>query len=189
MRAGVLGIAVLGGLAYLILSRTASANSADIGNPFYFSLGKTVSGQAQTLSQAGLQAIKSREGFSPVRYPDPPGQNRLFSIWYGHQIKPGDDLSLMTPDQTLLDDTQAAADAVNENVSADLTQAQFDALVSFVYNVGIPAFKHGTVPQKLNDGDFKAATDTMLRYIHDQGGAVDPVLANRRASEVAQFYA
>ena len=189
MRAGIVGFALLGGFAWLILSRIASANSEDVGNPLYFSLGKTMTGNAQTLSQDGLQRLMAREGFSATPYPDPPGQNKLFSIWYGHQIKPGDDLSLMTPEDTLRADTQIAADAVNANVSATLTQNQFDALVSFVYNVGVSAFKHGTVPQKLNAGDFKAATDTMLRYVHDSTGAVNQSLAARRATEVAQFYA
>lgn len=181
-------IILLIGLAgwFLFLRKSAASvatGGADVGNPLYFSLGKTMSDGTQTISQMGVDAIKRREGFSPAPYADPPGQTNTYSIWYGHQIKPGDDLPNMNPEQTLRDDLAWAEDAVNSNVSATLTQNQFDALVSFVYNVGKGAFTSGTVPQKLNDGDFAAAIETMMRYNSHHLKAVD----DRRNDEIAQF--
>jgi lysozyme len=91
-------------------------------------------------------------------------------------------------EQLLAADVQDAEDAVNSNVSATLTQTQFDALVSFVYNVGAGAFSRGSVPEKLNAGNFDAALATMRLY-YKSNGVISASLVARRADEIGQFLA
>jgi lysozyme len=179
------------GYAWYKKQEASDASSGlDTGSWFYFSTGKNFSGMAQTLSDNGLNAIKQREGFSSARYEDPQGSGK-YSIGYGHQIKANeilDNISENVASQLLYQDTASAVDTVNSNISADLTQPQFDALVSFVFNVGAGAFIGGSVPEKINSGDLAGATNTMKLYIH-AGGITAPALVARRAQEVRQFYA
>ena len=180
--------------AYFLFARKAGAvyadsGGADVGNPFYFSLGKIMQ-PAQHLSQAGLERLKTRERFSATPYNDPPGSDK-WSIGYGHQIKPGESFTVIseaTGELILESDVITAENAINNNVSATLTQNQFDALVSFVFNIGVGAFLHGSVPEKLNNGQFDAAVATMKLY-KNSNGEESPILVARRKSEAAQFLA
>lgn len=67
-------------------------------------------------------------------------------------------------------------------VRVKLTQGQFDALVSFAYNVGSRALSTSTLLKKLNAGDIKGAADEFLRW-NKSGGKVMPGLNNRRKAE------
>jgi len=186
-------LALVGYIGYSYYKQSAAnsaTDGADTGSLFYFSTGKTFMGQAQTLSANGLERLKQRESFSSTRYEDPKGSGK-YSIGFGHQIKAGeslDNISIDVGSQLLALDVASAEDTVNSNISADISQNAFDALVSFVYNVGKTAFEGGTVPEKINNGDMTGATQTMLLY-KKAGGNVSVALIARRTSEVAQFYA
>nr|DAX65960.1 MAG TPA: Lysozyme [Caudoviricetes sp.] len=82
-----------------------------------------------------------------------------------------------------LDNDRAEA-AVAESVKVDLADHQFDTLVSFVFNVGIAAFKHSTLLRRLNAGDYKAVAEQLGRWIYAAG---KPVLRSRRDDEIAQW--
>lgn len=132
--------------------------------------------------------IEQFEGFSAVPYNDPPGSNK-YSIGYGHQIQPGESFTSIDRVEAaalLVSDTETARDAVDGLITAPLNSAQYAALVSFVYNVGSGAFANGTVPEKINSGDFQAAANTMRRYIN-AGGRVNAGLVARRDIEAASF--
>ena len=73
--------------------------------------------------------------------------------------------------------------AVNDSVEPDLTQNQFDALVSFTFNVGEGAFKQSTLLKRLNARDF-ADVPAQLRRWNRSGGKVVQGLINRRENEV-----
>ena len=78
--------------------------------------------------------------------------------------------------------------AVNDYVKVPLCQAQFDALVLLVFNIGAPNFKSSTVVRKLNEGDYKAAADAFSLF--NKSGTpltFDPGLATRRATEATLF--
>jgi lysozyme len=143
----------------------------------------------KTLSSAGLAMLTGLEGFSAMPYNDPPGSTK-WSVGYGHQIQPGEDFSAgVTADQAsslLAADTAHAQSVVSNAITAPLDQSQFDALTSFVYNIGSGAFLRGTIPAKINAGDLSAAADTIRQYIH-AGGAVSPALIARRQLEAAAF--
>ena len=159
----------------------------------YTTTGQTI---VQTISDAGLNLIAQFEGFSATADNDPPGSDK-FSIGFGHQIQPGED-NLMTDTitvdqakQMLADDTAKAQAAVASAITAPLTSSQFDALTSFVYNVGAGAFNSGTVPAKINSGDMSGAAATIMQYnkVRDPSGVLvaNASLTKRRAAEAAAF--
>lgn len=109
--------------------------------------------------------IKEFEGLRLHVYSDPAG---LPTIGYGHLLRPGeafpDGISNEQAEQLLMRDVQWAEDAVNKHVSVQLSQYQFDALVSFTFNVGGNAFAGSTLLKLLNSGDYAGAADQLLRW-------------------------
>ena len=77
---------------------------------------------------------------------------------------------------------------INQVVKTTLNQNQFDALVSFVYNIGIGEFKTSTILKLLNVGDFKSAADEFPKW-NKSGGKVLNGLVSRRKSEQGLFLA
>ena len=149
----------------------------------------------QTITTAGVNMIAQFEGFSEKAYNDPPGSDK-FSIGFGHQIQPGE--PYMTQSITveqgralLAQDTANAQSAVRSAITVPLTPSQFDALTSFVYNVGAGAFKSGTVPAKINSGDLAGAAATMRQYnkVRDPQGVLvaNATLTSRRNTEASAF--
>lgn len=135
-----------------------------------------------------VEMIKKFEGFSATPYNDPVGSDK-FSIGYGHQILPGENIKSVTvteAEMLLAADTQLARNTIARLVRVPLNADQTAALVSFVYNIGSGAFERGTVPAKLNAGDFAAAGATMQHY-NKSGGKVDAGLIARRAVESKFF--
>jgi lysozyme len=148
----------------------------------------------QTLSATGAQFIAGFEGFSPRLYNDPGGH---CTIGYGHLVhlgrcngnEPADFKREITRVQgldLLRQDTKAAERAVNQQVQVALGQYQFDALVSFVFNVGAGAFGGSTLLRRLNQGDYKAVPAELMRWINS-GGRPLPGLVRRRRAEGVLF--
>jgi lysozyme len=136
------------------------------------------------MSGAGLLALTQREGFAATPYPDHKGQ----SIGFGHLIKAGESFTSITRDQgmaLLASDVQWATEAVAKAIKVPLSQGQFDALVSFAYNVGAPAFTRSTLVQRINAGDPGASSE-FGRWVY-ASGVVDSGLVARRHSEQSQF--
>ncbi|OJA63828.1 hypothetical protein BGV68_01930 [Burkholderia ubonensis] len=128
-----------------------------------------------------------REGFSATPYRDANG----YSIGYGHFIKPGESFTSIdqaTAQQLLMQDVSTAQQAVVRYVTVPLNQNQFDALVSFAYNVGVGAFASSTLLSQLNAGNYGSVGTQMQRWTHS-AGSVSPALVTRRQSEIQQFYA
>jgi lysozyme len=75
---------------------------------------------------------------------------------------------------------------LNRLVRVPLAQDQFDALVSFVFNVGSSNFANSTLLRLLNAGDYHGASDQLLRWIHG-GGRVLQGLVERRQDERSLF--
>lgn len=143
---------------------------------------------ALQISPAGVDKLTTREGFSATPYKDTAGN---WTIGYGHLIKAGESFSSITEAEAraLLEaDLAEAQRAVQRNVAAPVSQNQFDALVSFVYNIGGDAFKNSTLLAKLNAGDVAGAAAEFKRWIYS-GGKVTDGLVNRRTDEATQFLA
>ena len=87
----------------------------------------------------------------------------------------------------LLDkDLDWAENAVNKYVTVPLSQPQFEALVSFTFNVGATAFKNSTLVRVLNQGHYDQVPAQLKRW-NKSGGVVMQGLNNRRASEIVHW--
>ena len=139
----------------------------------------------KTLSSNGLSILKDHEGFRAHVYLDSAGYP---TIGFGHKLLPGEAFpNGVTPaqaEQLLFQDTEKAQKAVRENVKVSLTQPQFDALVSLVYNIGVNAFKNSTLLRLLNQGFYAAASAQFLVWKFAGG---QPILLKRREKEKALF--
>ncbi len=81
-------------------------------------------------------------------------------------------------------DLEGAENAVNEGVEVELSQNQFDVLVSFCFNVGAAAFNNSTLLRRLNQSGYGEVPGQLRRWMHCTG-AVVPGLVNRREQEIA----
>jgi lysozyme len=138
-------------------------------------------------SERGIQLIKQFEGFSPAMYVCPAGKR---TVGYGHVVLPGDILSLPMTEEAahklLLKDLERFEFAVNTVVKVPLSQEQFDALVSLVYNIGENALSGSTLLKKLNAGKYREAAAQFDRWVHSNKKKL-PGLVKRRAAEKALF--
>ena len=89
-------------------------------------------------------------------------------------------------DQWFIQDTYNAVRAVLNTVDIGLTQEQFDALVSFTYNVGAGSEAHSTLIRVLNAGHLQMAAEQFLKWNH-VNGIVSAGLTRRREAERALF--
>ena len=139
-----------------------------------------------TVSAAGLALIAGFEGFSEFAYE--PLKGDKLTIGFGHTegVLPGDHISLEAGVQLLRRDAQIYERAVNRYVTVPLKQHQFDALVSFTYNVGVDRFKTSTLLQCLNNGDLAGVNAQWMRWVYFKGEVVQG-LVNRRKRELAVF--
>ena len=137
-------------------------------------------------SEKGLDLIKVSEGLEAEAYPDP--GNRVtgepWTIGYGHtrDVCRGDTCTEAQATDWLREDLRAAESAVRHLVDVPLTQMQFDALASFVFNVGPAAFGNSTLLRLLNAGDAAGAAGQFKRWNRGADGVL-PGLVTRRAAE------
>ncbi|MNU90792.1 Lysozyme RrrD [compost metagenome] len=132
------------------------------------------------------QTIKDHEGLRLTAYKDGGG---VWTIGYGHtgsDVREGLTIPLSEAERLLTRDLRVAEGYVNRLVQVKLTQNQFDALVSFVYNVGGDAFAKSTMLRLLNAGEYEGAANQFLRWNKDNGKVVDG-LTNRRRKERELF--
>lgn len=104
----------------------------------------------------------------------------------GTPVRMGDRITASEAEAYFAHDLIKFEDYINEFVTIELTQNQFDALVSLVYNIGMAAFRKGSVDDKLNARDFDAALATWALY-NKQAGKVLNGLTARRQREIALF--
>lgn len=137
------------------------------------------------LSDDGLAFIKHFEGFRATTYRDIAG---LPTIGYGHLIKKGEAFTSITVQEAtvlLRQDVEAAARAVSRLITVDLSQSEFDALVSFTFNLGAGALQRSTLRRRLNRGDYDVRNEFM-KWTR-AGGVKSPGLVARRAAEADVF--
>ena len=152
------------------------------------------------VSQAGIDLIKEFEGCHLQAYPDPKTGGDPWTIGFGAtgpDIYKGLVWTQDQADERLLKDIDAREAIVNQYVTVPLTQGQFDAMVSIIFNVGygstrrngIIRLKSGepsTLLAKLNAGDYEGAANEFGRWI-SPGSPVERGLKRRRAAEVKMF--
>lgn len=135
------------------------------------------------LSHAGLVFIANFEGFRAAPYRDSGG---IWTIGFGHTHAVGPLTKPITRAEglrLLRQDAHAAEAAVRALVHVKLSQGEFDALVSFVYNVGAGAFKSSTLLRLLNRRHRILASRQFLLWDKDAAGHVELGLQRRRRAE------
>lgn len=142
------------------------------------------------ISDKGISLIKQFEGLRLTAYQDSVG---VWSIGYGwthpvdgKPIRPGMTIKEETAERLLRTGLVGYESDVSKLVKVKLTQGQFDALVSFAYNLGARALSTSTLLQKLNAGDYTGAAGEFPRW-NKAGGKVLPGLTRRREAERALF--
>lgn len=138
-------------------------------------------------SDKGRELITAAEGVHLRTYVCPAGK---YTIGVGHLVKPGesfpDGITMGQAQEMLSQDLAAAEKAVNGQVKVGISQAQFDALVSFVFNLGEGALTRSTLLKRINMGDFNGAADQFSRWVLADGKPM-PGLVRRRKAEAALF--
>lgn len=142
-----------------------------------------------TATRAALDLIQSFEGFRARAARLPAGG---FTIGFGHTAtaRDGGHITREQAEQLLLWDLRAVEDAIRRAVHAPLSQNQFDALVSFVFNIGIENFLNSDALRHINQGEPVAAALSMGLWRRGMSGGrliVVDALVRRRAAEAALF--
>lgn len=109
---------------------------------------------ARTISQEGLNLIKSFEGLSLDAYPDPGTGGRPYTIGYGraHGVELGDRITEEQAERYLAEDVANFEHGV-EHLLPGLSDREFDAIVSFTYNVGLGALTESTLRRRIKSGE------------------------------------
>ena len=147
------------------------------------------------ISDEALDALKRSEAFRSTIYKDEAG---LDTIGYGHLLTEADvknnrfALCMTEPAavELLREDLAFAELAVEDSVKVELNQNQFDALVDFVFNVGVAAFGRSTLLKKLNRGEYAAVPEELIKWtkVRVDGAMRDSKgLKRRREKEVARW--
>ena len=136
------------------------------------------------ISEACVTLVKTFEGFVAKAYKCPAG---VWTIGYGHtlNVKPTDVISEPAASALLKEELQDYAAKVDKIVPV-ASQNQFDALVSFAYNLGVNALGTSTLLKKHLAGDYKGAQAEFLRW-DKAGGKVLAGLTKRRNHEAALY--
>ena len=136
-------------------------------------------------SQDCIDLVKEFEGFSETAYQCPAG---VWTIGYGTTtgVTSGYTVTEQEAEELLMEDLTESSKAVEELVDIPLTQEQYDALVSFVYNVGREAFRQSTLLRLLNANNIAAAALQFSRW-NKSNGKVLPGLTRRRLAERQLF--
>lgn len=136
-------------------------------------------------SQKALDLIKKYEGFRSEAYLCPAG---VWTVGYGttEGVTRGVKITREFAEKLLQEDLEARGKALLEEVFVPINQNQFDALLSFVYNVGIGAFRRSTLRKLVNSKRFEEAAREFLKW-NKAGGRVLPGLTTRRQEEMALF--
>lgn len=166
---------------------------AKLGSPSEMNNSNSLATKQKT-SADGIGFLTRHEGLKLKMYNDPAGHA---TIGYGHLIHKGKingsepevfqkGLTKQEAFDLLKSDLTKFEKIVEDSVKVPLTQNQFDALVSFTYNVGEGNFRSSTLLKKINSGDFEKAAREFHRWKYSDGKVL-PGLVNRRAQEAKLF--
>ena len=134
------------------------------------------------ITQEGIDLIKRFEGFSPTVYFCPAGYP---TIGYGHVVKKSEDFSdgvtQGEAEELLRLDAQIAERAVLRLITVPLTDGQFDALVSFTYNLGSGALQRSTLRRVINRKNHQNVPVQLMRWVWAGGRKLRGLVRRREA--------
>jgi GH24 family phage-related lysozyme (muramidase) len=143
----------------------------------------------RNISKTGLDVIKRFEGFSPTVYICPAGYP---TIGYGHLVKPHErerfarGITAEQAESLLRQDVESAERAVLRLITVPLTDGQFDALVSFTFNLGAGALQRSTLRRRVNRGDHAGVPPEFRKWVW-AGGRKLQGLVRRRGEETSIY--
>lgn len=137
------------------------------------------------ISQEGISLIKKFEGCELTAYQCSAG---VWTIGYGHTkgIEEGMEITQQEAEDMLVEELHEYENYINDNVTAPLSQNQFDAMVSWVYNLGPANLKSSTLLKVLNAGKYDEVPFQMKRW-NKAGGVTLEGLIRRREAESLLF--
>jgi len=137
------------------------------------------------ISKEGLSLIKKFEGCELEAYLCPAG---VWTIGYGHtkDVKEGDKINRDEADYLLQEEMIEYESYINDFVEVPLEQNQFDALCSWVYNLGPTNLKNSTMLRVLNEEKYADVPQQIKRW-NKAGGEVLDGLIKRREAEAKMF--
>lgn len=141
-----------------------------------------------TLSSTGEDLIKGFEELRFTAYQDDKG---IWTIGWGHtgpEVVEGLTCTIEQAETWFQEDTLWAVKGVNDSLTTNVSQTQFDALVSFTFNVGVGAEAHSTMVKLINARNFTGAANEFPKWDHEDG-KVSAGLLRRRVAEQALFSA
>lgn len=136
------------------------------------------------ITQEGLDLIKRFEGFSPTIYICPAGYP---TIGYGHLIQDGEKdrfaagIDQKEGEELLRQDVRWAERGVLRLIDVPLTDGQFDALVSFTFNLGSGALQRSTLRRKVNRCEHDEVPAQLMRWVWAGGRKLKGIVRRRRA--------
>lgn len=136
-------------------------------------------------SENGFNLIKKYEGLRLSAYKCPAG---VWTIGYGHtnNVRPDDIITETQAAELFLRDVLDVEGAINRLVTKTLTQGQYDALVSFIFNLGSGRFAKSTLRRLINEGNFEGAAKQFGRWVYANEKKL-PGLVKRREEERQLF--
>ena len=137
------------------------------------------------ISNEGISLIKKFEGCELESYQDAVG---VWTTGYGHtkNVKEGMTISKEQADNMLLNELDEYCEHVEKAVDVTLKQNEFDALVSWTYNLGPTNLNDSTMLKVLNNKDFEEVPNQIKRW-NKAGGKVLQGLVRRREAEALLF--
>lgn len=140
------------------------------------------------VTEAGLNLIKRFEGFSHAIYICPVGYP---TIGYGHVVLAHEQDQFATgitqaeATELLRKDVRIAERAVLRLISVPLTDGQFDALVSFTFNLGAGALQRSTLRRKVNCREHESVPAELMKWVWAAGKRLPGLIRRRRAEALA----
>lgn len=140
-------------------------------------------------SEAGLAFIRNFEGYRPFVYLDAVG---LPTVGYGHLMRKGEKITqpLMPEHANMLlrEDVKVAEGGVKRRVVIGLDQNQYDALVSFTFNLGEGSLAKSTLLRKVNAEQHQEVPPQFMRWVNAGGRPLLGLITRRRAESILYGY-
>ena len=135
------------------------------------------------ISLEGLALIKRFEGCRLEAYKC---SANVLTIGYGHTggVKETDTITQDEADKLLQEDVEQFEKYVDDNVTVELGQSQFDALVAWTFNLGVGNLRESTMLKKLNSEDYASVPSEMKRWNKAGGKTLDGLIRRRKAESL-----
>jgi|SRR5690606_29338514 len=153
--------------------------------PSLLSVSRILFGNKLRVTSKGKRFIKTFEDIRLVAYQD---QGGVWTIGWGttKDVKPGMKIDRVTAEEWFERDLYKFEKAVNDLIRVPLEWYQFDALVSFTYNVGVEALRASTLRRLLNNRNYIGAAEQFSSWVYIKK-KVSNGLVRRRALESKYF--